>query len=335
MAHTVVGIFDSKEEAQAAMNELVQRGFIREDIDVSNRNVINETVAAADTNTKTGDSISNFFRNLFGGDEKTARNYSDVARDTEGIVTVQTDTSEKANQAAQILDKNGAVDVEERAAQYRQNYAQTSETAQNQTINQNQAINNDRINPAFDENRMNRTVADERMNSTVNDERMNSTVNDDRVNRTISEDRTDQTANDERMNRTANQSEMTIPVVEESLQVGKRTVETGGVRVRSRIVEKPVEETLRLRQEHIVVDRRPVDRAATEADFNNFKEGDIEITERAERAVVGKEARVVGEVAIGKTVEEHDKTITDTVRKTEVEVEKLNSDVDAARRTNN
>lgn len=326
MAHTVVGIFDSKEEAQAAMNELVQRGFIREDIDVSNRNLINETVAAADTNTKTGDSISNFFRNLFGGDEKTARNYSDVARDTEGIVTVQTDTSEKANQAAQILDENGAVDVEERAAQYRQNYAQTSETAQNQTINQNQAINNDRINPAFDENRMNRTVADERMNSTVNDERMNSTVNDDRVNRTISEDRTD---------RTANQSEMTIPVVEESLQVGKRTVETGGVRVRSRIVEKPVEETLRLRQEHIVVDRRPVDRAATEADFNNFKEGDIEITERAERAVVGKEARVVGEVAIGKTVEEHDKTITDTVRKTEVEVEKLNSDVDATRRTNN
>ncbi len=264
MTHTVVGIFDSQQEARNAMNELVQKGFIKEDIDVSNRKKVNETVAAADVKTKTGDSIGNFFSNLFGGDKTASRNYSEVARDTEGIVTVQTDTQEKANQAAQILDNNGAIDVEERAAQYRQNYAETSETTTTQG------------------------TAD----------------------------------------RTTNVGEITIPVVEENLQVGKRTVETGGVRVRSRIIEKPVEETLRLREEHVVVDRRPVNRAATAADFDNFKEGDIEIIERAEKAVVGKEARVVGEVAIGKTIQEHDQTITDTVRKTQVDVEKLNTDVD-------
>lgn len=268
MTHTVIGIFDSKEETRNAMNELVKKGFIKENIDVSNRKKVNENVAATNADTTTGDSISNFFNNLFGGDETTARNYSDVARDTEGIVTVQTDTKEKAAQAAKILDSNGAVNVDDRAAQYKQKYAQTSGTSQNKT---------------------------------------------------------------------ANEGEMTIPVVEENLQVGKRAVETGGVRVRSRIIEKPVEETLRLREEHIVVDRRPADRAATEADFKNFKEGDIELTEHAEKAVVNKEARVVGEVAIGKTVEEHDKTISDKVRKTEVDVEKLNADTDintAARRAN-
>src|SRR5688500_5548151 len=34
----------------------------------------------------------------------------------------------------------------------------------------------------------------------------------------------------------------TIPKNEEELEVGKRTVETGGVRLKSRIIEKPVEE---------------------------------------------------------------------------------------------
>lgn len=267
MTHTVVGIFDSKQEALNAMNDLMKQGFIKKDIDVSNRKKVTETTAATAATTAAnqgvGDRIGNFFNNLFNNDTTTATNYRDVVNDTEGIVTVQTETKEKAAQAAKILDNNGAIDVEERAAKYRQ---QNAETTQNQTTNK---------------------------------------------------------------------GEMTIPVVEEELQVGKRTVETGGVRVKSRIIEKPVEETLRLREEHVVVDRRPVDRAATEVDFNNFKEGDIEITERAEKAVVGKEARVVGEVAVGKTVQEHEKTIKDTVRKTEVDVEKLNTDVDTdVRRAN-
>lgn len=118
-------------------------------------------------------------------------------------------------------------------------------------------------------------------------------------------------------------SDSTIEVVEEELEVGKRQVNTGGVRVRSRIVERPVEENVRLRSEHVNVERRPVDRAATEADLANFKEGTIEMTETAEKAVVSKDARVVEEVHIDKDVEEHDEVVKDTVRKTEVDVEKV------------
>ncbi len=116
--------------------------------------------------------------------------------------------------------------------------------------------------------------------------------------------------------------ERAIPIVEEELVVGKRTVDAGGVRVFRRVVEIPVEESVQLREEHINVDRRPVDRAATDADLA-FGDRTIELTETAEEAVVGKTARVVEEVLVGKSATEHTETIKDTVRHTEVEVEQV------------
>jgi len=115
----------------------------------------------------------------------------------------------------------------------------------------------------------------------------------------------------------------TFQVVEENLQVGKRAVETGGVRVKSTMSEVPVEEEVRLRQEHVEVERRPVDRPATTADMNAFKEGTIEVRETQEQPVVSKEARVVEEVRINKSVEEHTQKVQDTVRRTDVDVEPI------------
>lgn len=114
-----------------------------------------------------------------------------------------------------------------------------------------------------------------------------------------------------------------IPVIEENLEVGKREVETGGVRVTSNIVERPVEETINLKQEHVHVERTPVDRPVSSSDLDTFKEGEIELTEHAEVPVVSKEARVVEEVNVNKSVEETEATIRDTVRNTEVETERF------------
>jgi len=114
-----------------------------------------------------------------------------------------------------------------------------------------------------------------------------------------------------------------IPIIEENIEVGKRMVQTGGVRLRSRIIEKPVEEELRLRKERVYVERNPVDRPATSADFDTFREGEVEVTEQAEIPVINKQARVVEEVSLGKDVEERTETVHDTVRKTEVDVENL------------
>jgi len=124
--------------------------------------------------------------------------------------------------------------------------------------------------------------------------------------------------------RTDDNLDETIPVVEEEISVGKRQVEGGGVRVNTSVREVPVEQEVRLREEHVEVDRRPVNRAASQADFDAFKEGTIEVTETSEEAVIGKQARVVEEVAIRKDARERTETIHDTVRRTEVEVEPIN-----------
>lgn len=116
-------------------------------------------------------------------------------------------------------------------------------------------------------------------------------------------------------------TEEAIPVVQEELIVGKREVNRGGVRVRSYVVETPVHESVRLREEHVDVERRAVDLPLSAAEGDAFRERTIEMTETAEEAVVAKDARVVEEVVVRKDVGERTENIDDTVRSTEVEVE--------------
>jgi uncharacterized protein (TIGR02271 family) len=117
-----------------------------------------------------------------------------------------------------------------------------------------------------------------------------------------------------------------VPVVEEELQVGTRQVRRGGVRLYTRVTERPVEETVRLRDETVHVERHPVDRPATEADFAAATERTVEVTETDEEAVVRKQARVVEEVVVGKEQEERTETVRDTVRRTKVEVEPVGAE---------
>jgi uncharacterized protein (TIGR02271 family) len=121
--------------------------------------------------------------------------------------------------------------------------------------------------------------------------------------------------------------EARVPVVEEELQVGKREVERGGVRVESRVEERPVEEQVTLREEHVRVERRPVDRPVGDAE-GLFREGTLEVSERAEVPVVAKEARVVEEVVVNKEVGERTETVRDTVRRTDVNVEEVEGTTD-------
>ena len=111
-----------------------------------------------------------------------------------------------------------------------------------------------------------------------------------------------------------------IPIIEERLRVGKREAGHGRVRIRSYVVETPVQEQVTLRQEHVQVERRPVDRPVTGTEAA-FGERTVEATERWEEAVISKEARVTEEVSLRKTAEERTETVRDTVRRTEVEVD--------------
>ena len=115
-----------------------------------------------------------------------------------------------------------------------------------------------------------------------------------------------------------------VQVVEEELSVGKRKVASGGVRITTSVSERPVKETVRLREEHVEAERRSADRvlSAEEAEAA-FKEKTVEMMGTREKAEVRKEARVVGEVALTKETKERQQTVTDTVRRTDVEVEEV------------
>jgi len=128
--------------------------------------------------------------------------------------------------------------------------------------------------------------------------------------------------------------EQRLPVVEEELHVGKREIRRGGVRVFSEVHERPVEEQVTLREEHVRVERVPVDRPIDASEMGAFREGTIELTETAEEAVVDKRARVVEEVLVSKDVNNRTETIRDTVRSTDVQVEQTSgSDYDDDFRT--
>ncbi len=116
--------------------------------------------------------------------------------------------------------------------------------------------------------------------------------------------------------------EVSIPIVEERVKVGKRAVNRGGIRIHSHVEERPVEEQVRLRDEEIDVERREADRALSEEEADEaFRDQDIEMTETDEEAVVEKEARVTEEVVARKRATEREETVRDTVRHTEVDVE--------------
>ncbi len=119
-----------------------------------------------------------------------------------------------------------------------------------------------------------------------------------------------------------------IPVVEEEIEVGKRTVQRGGVRVYRKLVETPVDESVTLREEHVTVDRHPVSRDATPGELAMSGDRTIELTETAEEAVIAKNAMVVEEVRIGKEVTNRAEHIRDTVRHTEVDVEQVEAGPD-------
>lgn len=252
MSHTVVGIFDSASEAQTAVNQLQQNGFNEENIDYTPGKTGSYSESANTHEDDNENGITRFFKNLFGDDDESTR-YSRVAENGY-VVSVYTTSEEEADNARNIMDQYGAVDVDEKDREY-----------------------------------MSKNMTGTDSDSITNEGRK-------------------------------------IPIIEEKMQVGKKVVETGGVRLRSRIIEKPVEETIRLRKEHVTVERNKVNRPVNDTDFFDFKEGTTEFKEHAEVPVVSKKAEVVEEVSLDKTVDHQDETIRDKVRRTEVDVEDLDKD---------
>jgi uncharacterized protein (TIGR02271 family) len=141
-----------------------------------------------------------------------------------------------------------------------------------------------------------------------------------------------------------------VPVVEEELEVDKRQVERGAVRVHKHVTEEQQAVNVPLREEEVVVERHAVHRGV-DADAipgDAFEETDIEIPLRGEEVDVSKRAVVREEVEISKQTREHTEQVSDTVRREEVHVDEhdrsgrdelrgatvVDTDVDVQRRRN-
>src|SRR3954468_1671603 len=113
-----------------------------------------------------------------------------------------------------------------------------------------------------------------------------------------------------------------LEVIEEELVVGKEEVERGRMRIYSVESEQEVTRDVSLRDETLRVQRRPANRTVS-INPDLFKERSVEMVEVDEIAKVGKTARVIEEVSLGKEVAEKVEHIKATLRRQDVKVEEI------------
>jgi uncharacterized protein (TIGR02271 family) len=256
---TITAIYDSESDARAARQQLLQSGLEDDDVRIVSHQ-LTSTAVGGDAQKHEGlwESIKDFF---VGDDDRPV--YSEGLRRGGCLLTARV-PDERSDEAISLLEATNAVDLDQRADQWRNEGWSETDAAY---------------------------IGDEQLS-----------YGESAAARSSAADRTEQA----------------IPVVEERLRVGKREVDRGGVRVRSYIVEEPVEQDVSLHEERVEIERRPAQGAAAD---NMFREQTLDITERGEEPVVAKDAVVTGEVVVRKTADERTETVRDTVRRTEVDVD--------------
>jgi uncharacterized protein (TIGR02271 family) len=326
MTRTIIALFQDFNDADRARDQLSQIGVRPEQVDV--HQATPEELKSFDPEATQGSQGSSdgrqprkqggFFdslKSMFLPDEDRGA-YEEGLRRGHALLSVQTDES-RADEIVRLLDKNTeALDVEEKSQEWRESgwagpnasaaslqYDTAASSGQaNASGYQTGGLNEPRTTsapPAPDQGLGLQPDSD--LGGAERPESAGSSFADQR--------RTLQSGQEER-----------IPIVEERLAVDKREVERGGARVRSYVVERPVHEQVSLREEHVSIERRPVDQPLSAAD-DAFRDRELEVRETAEEAVVAKEARVVEELVVRKDQDQRTETIDDTVRHTEVDVD--------------
>ncbi len=310
MDRTITAVFDFEAEAQRAQDALAAQGFARS----SMRMYRQEASAAPDKGF--WESLAELFV-----PEDDRHGYAEAARRGGTVLTLSV-PAERFEAAADILEANGAVDLDEREAAWR---AEGWNGRAFDTYGEDSVMARGSNPPGTMASR----ATDDVLGTNISGARpMNDVANppgtmlsrgaDEVLGTNVSGAHPEHEAH--RAAGVDGRHEA-IPVVEETLRVGKRETAHGRVRIRSYVVETPVEEQVTLRRETVEVERRAVDRPVTDAD-RLFQDRVIEATESEEEAVIAKEARVTGEVVVRKDSDTRTETVRDTVRRTEVEVER-------------
>ena len=273
---SLTAFFDDRDDAEEAVSRLRSLGIADSSIRLTGGDSYRETV---DPNDQKGfwDSVADFFF-----PEEDRATYAEGLRRGGYLVTVGDIRADQFDQALDILDDEGSVDLETRAETWRSEGWTGSHMGGSAATGRQYDSGGSLVGGT--------SSASGRENFAPG---------------TYTGARDD---------------EEVIPVVEERLRVGKRDVDLGRVRVRSYVVEEPVSEDVSLREDRVEIERRPVDRPLA-GDERAFTDRTIEAEEHAEEAVVTKDARVKEEIALRRKSDDRTETVSDTVRHTEVEVE--------------
>ena len=307
-SETVVAVFSSLEHAQAAIADLVEAGVSATSIKHYARDETDVGGGAAQAEADTGHH-GGFWAWLTGQetthDQHAAYDRSIASGQT--VVTVITDGS-NVDHIYTLLERHNPVDIEERNAGYEDTGSSTTAgaTAGAAAIG---ATSTGATSTGAPGGTVPSGLTDSVGRGTSTNAGVTGTATSGFAPRTASATDTTLTGNTEEV----------IPLSEETLQVGKREVDRGTTRIRRYVVERPVEEQIRLRDETVSVFRRPA--TATTVGADAFREQEIVVQETGEEAVVGKTAHVVEEVVVQKGVQERVEAVHDTVRREEIEVE--------------
>ena len=110
-----------------------------------------------------------------------------------------------------------------------------------------------------------------------------------------------------------------MPLSEEEVKVGKRTVGAGEVKLHKTVTTELVNVPVELKREDIVVERVPAHEV--KAGKGTFQEEMIEVPLSREEPVVEKEVHVTGGVRVRKTEGVDTETIQETVRREDIDVD--------------
>ena len=294
MSETIVAVYDTAAHAEAAVSDLLAAKVPQSAI---SRHAAEGSYSPASTSVSTrrtgAEETGGFWSNLFGGSSEDSSVYDRTLQSGGNVVSVSTIPEHDYEAVMTILERHNPVDIDERAATY-----SSSTMATGGAIGAAAGM-------ASTGTMSTGTMATGTMSSG-----------------TMSSGMTTSSGMTGAAYAGTVEQGGTIQLAEEQLAVGKRLINRGGTRVRRYVVETPVEESVTLHEEKVTLERRPVTdgRPVTDASFTDKT---IELTETAEEAVVSKTARVVEEVALGKTATERTETVRDTLRKEEVEIEQI------------
>jgi uncharacterized protein (TIGR02271 family) len=129
---------------------------------------------------------------------------------------------------------------------------------------------------------------------------------------------------DQQMGRARNAEEIRLQLREETLTPVKQAQEAGQVQFRKVVHEDQVEVPVTLRREEVVIERTPVDRAATAAEAGAINVGEdqvISVPVYEETVELQKQTRVREEVTLDKKTVEEQQTVAGTTRREDVELD--------------